>query len=178
LRKKELFYIVSKADHPYFGVLDTSALKDNPGVIWEREMSLNGSTFDVWLWADSDKPLNVLMLEARAARLADLPALDTIARQQLRQYLEQDRYYIEFHLEELPDIPVIKALAPDGDASTVDIGNFVEAMILSGIRLWLNMPDTSGSIIMDYMIHKENSDEILAVKLMKNGELAAVDWES
>jgi len=167
-----------KVDHAFFGELDISAL-DNDDVIWEREFSLGDATFEVHLWATPGEPPKMRMLDAFAALLEDLPSLDAHARQLLRQKFQQDRSYIEFHVEEL-DTAVIRALAPHGDASAVDVDAFVSAMELTEIGLWLlsDAEVASGPVVMDYMIDKENSDQILAVKLMETSQPVSIDWES
>jgi hypothetical protein len=166
---------MSQIDHAYFGALDTDAL-DGVDVIWESDLSLDGTALDVQLWASPGMLLDAPMLDAFAALLGDLPSVDARARQQLKQYLEQDRFYIEHHVEQLAGTPVIDTLAPDGNFAAVDIGTFVAAMALIGVALW---PDDPGApVVMDYMIDQENSDEILAVQLAADGQFTAIAWES
>jgi hypothetical protein len=167
---------MNKLNHPFFGNLDTSKL-DKVDVIWSRDFSLADTSFEVCLWAGPGEPLDARMLDALAALLADLPALDARARRFLVEDMAQDKSFIEFYVEDPDDmLPVIEALAPDGDADAVDVGAFVKAMTLMNIGLW-PVPVT-GPVVMDYMIDPENSDQILAVKLDENGALVSIDWES
>lgn len=71
---------------------------------------------------------------------------------------------------------MIDSLAPNGDAAAVNVDTFVAAMALYRIGLWLS--ETSSPVVMDYMIDKEHSDEILALKLTANGQMISIDWES
>lgn len=169
---------MSKLKHLYFGLLDTDTLK-KVDVIWERSFSLNGATFDVSLWAGDTPgaPLDASILDALAKVLQDLPALDIYARQQLAEMLEEDKSYIEYHTEELAeDSETVSRLLTDAESSGISAQAFAAAMRLTNIGMWLDVPDAP--IIMDYMIAPEDSDEILAVKLIAENQLVAIDWES
>lgn len=165
--------------HSYFGKLDTTALK-NVDVIWERSFSLNDATFDVSLWANINTTLETTALDAFAKLLQNLPALDIYARQQLIKVLLEDKSYIEFHIEELGLAEysnTISQLLATANNESISTQAFTNAMHLTGIGLWLDVP-SSPQVIMDYMIDPENSDEILAVKLTTEGQLITIDWES
>ena len=144
-------------------------------VIWERKFILDTSSIDVHLWVGPEEP-NIERLDAFALLLGDLAALDAYARNQLKHYLKQDRLYIEEHVEILAGTPVIENLAPNGDAAAVNVDPFVAAMVLH--RIGLRLSNTISPVVMDYMIDKKNSDEILAVKLTANGQMITIDWES
>ena len=157
--------------HHYFGELDTDDIEGRD-VIWEDERQLNAQTFEICLWADAGQQLDTLQLDAFAALLQDLPALDAQARSHLLAELQTDDEFMRHHLEEVENFPRLAELAPDGDMAAPD---FVRAMVLVNIGLWADEP---ASVVMDYQIDPEHSDQILAVKLTAQGELTAVHWES
>ena len=157
--------------HAYFGELDTSD-QDGRDVVWEAERTLGDQTIEVLLWADADQALNEADLDAFATLVQDLPALDTKARGFLQAELAQDDSFIRHHTDEVADVPALAAVAPTGEITVAD---FVRAMRLITIGLWTDQPP---SIVLDYQIDPEHSDQILAVKLDAQGALTAVDWES
>lgn len=164
--------------HPYFGHLDADALK-KVDVIWDESRTLNDETFDVCLWGGigSDTSLHTPTLDAFAAFLQDLSARDVFARQQLVKYLEEDPFYIEHHVDEVhEDDEVISQLLTDAEGGKILAPAFVAKMKLTNIGLWLDV--SSGPIIMDYMIDPENGDEILAVQLTLDYQIADIAWES
>ena len=165
--------------HSYFGKLDTTTLKE-VDVIWERSFSLNNATFDISLWVSINTVLETTSLDAFAKLLQNLPELDIYARQQLIKMLLEDKSYIEFHIEELKLAEysdTISQLLTTANNESISTQAFTNAMQLTGIGLWLDVPSFP-LVIMDYMIDPENSDEILAVKLTTAGQLVAIDWES
>ncbi len=85
--------------HSYFGTLDIDDAEDD--VCWEQELSANGQALQARLWADQSEPLNGALLDKFAAQLARLDQLDREARAALAGYLDGDRTYISFHLEEI-----------------------------------------------------------------------------
>jgi len=168
---------MSAMEHAYFGKLDTSAIQRSVDVIWEREFSLNGATFTVWLWASPATELDKAKLDACAALLENMGALDATARQALRESLAEDRSYIDFHAEEIPDSEVMQQLLDAAnDAAAITEENFVARMKLCGIGLWHDA--TSAPVVMDYMIDPDASDQILAVKAEQDGKVTVIDWES
>ncbi|UUM26964.1 DUF2004 domain-containing protein [Acinetobacter colistiniresistens] len=183
---------MNKIDHSYFGALNTDAIShDYADVVWHKEFSLTRDNVQAKLWATSDKPMDAHRLDAFASRLKHLSELDMTARQQIGRYLEADRDFIEFHLIEIPEqIPhhdwsFIKTLMPFGDVTTVNIADFVLAMRLQNISLYVCQPDlwlSDGveeyTIVMDYVFSPEVSDQILAVKFTETGEFVTVSWES
>ena len=173
---------MSQIDHPYFGALDSGALTETD-VCWEGEAPLDGQPpAEVWLWVQPGLPFDAKRLDFFAALLQALPAHDQRARGQLVQYLQDAPEYLRFHLEELADTPVLDKLTHNSVRSEVPVQDFVAAMQLKNIGLWLenvNEDDApSTSVVMDYMIDPEHSDEILAVKLGLDGEVMSIDWES
>ncbi|MFG3526017.1 DUF2004 domain-containing protein [Streptomyces sp. NPDC047917] len=113
-----------------------------------------------------------------ATRLAHLPALDTAARAAIREYLRQDRYFIDHHADELDDAEVIKRLTRDANGEAISVDAFTAAMHPVQIGLWHLTGEAEARIVMDYTIDAETSDELLAVKMADDGTVASVDWES
>ena len=157
--------------HSYFADLSTADI-EGTDVIWEAERTLGDQTFDITLWADANQQLDGAQLDAFAALIQDLPALDAKARGILQAELDGDDAFMAYHLDEVHNFPALAAIAPDGEISVAD---FVRAMRLTHIGLWADEP---ASVILDFQIDPEHSDQILAVKLDGQGELTAVDWES
>ena len=155
--------------HAYFGTLNTSGLSDFDAV-WEQQQSLGGQAVNINLW--SGPTLHSQTLDAFAASLRDLPALDALARGFLLAKLNSDGEFMAFHLEEVERFPALAAIAPDGHISVDD---FVKAMVLTHIGLQTDEPPR---LVMDYYIDPEHSSEILAVDLDLNCKLNAVDWDS
>ncbi|ENU23799.1 hypothetical protein F993_01953 [Acinetobacter proteolyticus] len=177
---------MNKIDHSYFGALNTDAV--DPGrvdVIWEQKFSLAGETVDVPLWVVSGEKMDIHRLDAFSNHLNNLPALDIAARKQIGLYLEEDRGFIKFHIEEVPrnsldqDWSIIEALAPNGTAVEVDVHDFVKAMRLTTVSLFYF--EKGEPIIMDYVIGEGVqglAEQILAVKFTENSEFVDVSWES
>ena len=157
--------------HSYFADLSTADI-EGTDVIWEAEATLGDQSFDITLWADADQQLDGAQLDAFAALVQDLPALEAKARAILQAELEGDDAFMAHHLAEVDNFPALAAIAPNGEISVAD---FVRAMRLTHIGLWANEP---ASVILDFQIDPEHSDQILAVKLDGPGELVSVDWES
>ena len=154
--------------HSYLGTLDIDDAEDD--VCWKQELSANGKVLQARLWADQSEPLNGALLDKFAAQLARLDQLDREARTALAEYLDGDRTYISFHLEEIED-----ADYPENPAE------FAQAMRLKSIDLWsydANGEDEGPHIIMDYNIDPENTDELLAVRLNADGKIEEINWES
>ena len=92
--------------------------------------------------------------------------MDEKARKALKAYLEEDSEYLDFHAEELENIPE-------------NVDDFVAEMQIETIGLWYSTDEEDGvDVMVDYMIRPEESDEILAVNFSLDGEIVAIDWES
>ncbi|MET9919936.1 DUF2004 domain-containing protein [Streptomyces sp. NPDC006435] len=164
-------------EHAHFGRVETSAL-DGTDVVWESTSRLGDDEVEVRLWAGpSDQP-DTEELDALAARLSDLPALDTTARTALCAYLREDRSFIDHHIEELEDSETVVRLVRDAAGEEVGADSFVAAMRLSGVGLWLSGVSDGSPVILDYVFDPDLSDQILAVKLTRDGAVVSVDWES
>ncbi|MFD0338788.1 DUF2004 domain-containing protein [Streptomyces sp. NPDC127117] len=164
-------------DHPYFGHLEVPSA-DGTEVIWEGAAALGNSKVKVWLWADPGTGPDAGELDAFATHLTHLPALDTAARAALRENLEQDRYFIDHHADELDDIEVIERLTREANGEAISAGAFTAAMYPVRIGLWHRTEEAGARIVMDYTIDATTSDELLAVKVASDGTVVSVDWES
>ena len=93
--------------------------------------------------------------------------MDEKARKALKAYLEEEPEYLNFHAEELENIPE-------------NVDDFVTEMKVESIGLWYSIDEEEEGVdvVVDYMIRPEESDEILAVKFSLDGEIVAIDWES
>lgn len=166
---------MAKVVHPFFGELVTDALSGQ-AVIWADDYVVDGRGFEVALWASGESALDRRLLDGLAAFLQDLPASDAKARVALTAHLEEDRTFVEHHLERMQDSPVIERLSAGREASEVPVAAFVSALCLENIGLWLDA--SAAPVVMDYMLDPEESDEILAVKTSLDGTVLAIDWES
>ena len=92
--------------------------------------------------------------------------MDEKARKALKTYLEEEPEYMNFHAEELENIPE-------------NVDDFVAEMQIETIGLWYSTEEEDGvDVMVDYMIRPEESDQILAVNFSLDGEIVAIDWES
>ncbi|WP_406497082.1 DUF2004 domain-containing protein [Streptomyces sp. NBC_00846] len=164
-------------DHPYFGHLEVPPV-DETEAIWEGTAALGSSEVEVRLWAEPGSGLDAGELDAFATHLAHLPALDTAARAAIRKNLHQDRYFIDHHADEFDDIEVIKRLAREANGEAISVDAFTAAMHHVRIGLWHLIGEDEARIVMDYTIDAATSDELLAVKMSRDGTVASVDWES
>lgn len=164
-------------DHPYFGHLEVPPV-DGTEVIWEGTAALGSSEVEIQLWADPGCGLDAGELDAFATHLNRLPALDTAARAAIRKNLQQDRCFIDHHADELDDIEVIKRLTREANGEAISVEAFTAAMHPVGIGLWHLIGEDEARIVMDYTIDAATSDELLAVKMSRDGTVASVDWES
>lgn len=157
--------------HAYFGELQFQELVD---VCWESKLRVQDAEIDVWLWAK--KPgAEVTLLDDLAECCKNLDELNAKARIALVEEITTNTGYIDFHFENIEYLPDLKELA-DIEDKTEQIKRFVATMKLERIGLWTT-PDSS-PVVMDYMIDRERSDQILAVKLDAKGNVQSVDWES
>ena len=151
--------------HAYFGELNTEEL-DGYDVLWEENIPYKNGNIIVFFWFCGKDDLSVERLDSFEKFLKDFDAVDEKARKALKAYLEEEPEYLNFHAEELENIPE-------------NVDDFVIEMQIKTIGLWYSIYEAStGEVIIDYMIRPEESDEILAVKYDLNEEILAIDWES
>ena len=151
--------------HAYFGELNTEEL-NGYDVLWEKEIPYKNTSVEVEFWFSGEDDLSLERLDSFEKFLKDFDAIDEKARKALKAYLEEDSEYLDFHAEELENIPE-------------NVDDFVAEMQIETIGLWYSIYEAStGEVIIDYMIRPEESDEILAVKYDLNEEILAIDWES
>ena len=164
-------------EHAHFGRVETSAL-DGMDVVWEGTSRRGDGEVEVQLWAGPSSEPDAEELDACAACISNLSALDTAARAALRTNLHEDRCFIDFHVEELEDSETVARLVRDAAGEAVGAGSFVSAMRLSSVGLWLNDVSDGSPVVLDYMFEPDLSDQILAVKMTRDGAVVSVDWES
>ena len=151
--------------HAYFGELNTEEL-DGYDVLWEENIPYKNGNIIVFFWFCGKDDLSLKRLDSFEKFLKNFDAVDEKARKALKTYLEEDSEYLDFHAEELENIPE-------------NVDDFVAEMQIETIGLWYSIYEAStGEVIIDYMIRPEESDEILAVKYDLNEEILAIDWES
>jgi len=151
--------------HAYFGELNTEEL-DGYDVLWEENIPYKNGNIIVFFWFCGKDDLSLERLDSFEKFLKDFDAVDEKARKALKAYLEEEPEYLNFHAEELENIPE-------------NVDDFVTEMQIKTIGLWYSIYEAStGEVIIDYMIRPEESDEILAVKYDLNEEILAIDWES
>ena len=152
-------------EHPYFGKLNTEGL-DDYDILWEKEIPYKNTSVEAVFWFCEEDDLSSERLNSFEKFLKNFDVMDEKARKALKAYLEEDSEYLDFHAEELENIPE-------------NVDDFVTEMQIKSIGLWYSIYEGSiGEVIIDYMIRPEESDEILAVKYDLNGEIRAIDWES
>ncbi|WP_253677870.1 DUF2004 domain-containing protein [Treponema sp. OMZ 788] len=141
------------------GLEDEIDFSNDVIVLWEEEINEINTT----LWYGKGSPITTELLDAFAKFVTDFKDNDKKARLALEEYLSEDDEYIVFHREEIElDVPE-------------DVKEFTKEMKVTNIGLWI---DGENSIIVDYMIDPEESDEILAVKFDSNLEFVDIAWES
>ena len=151
--------------HAYFGELNTEGL-DDYDVLWEEEISYKNGSVIVYFWFCGKDDLSVERLDSFEKFLKDFDAVDEKARKALKVYLEEEPEYMNFHAEELENIPE-------------NVDDFVAEMQIETIGLWYSTEEEDGvDVMVDYMIRPEESDEILAVNFSLDGKIVAIDWES
>ena len=151
--------------HAYFGELNTEEL-DGYDVLWEENIPYKNGNIIVFFWFCGKDDLSLERLDSFEKFLKNFDAVDEKARKALKAYLEEEPEYLNFHAEELENIPE-------------NVDDFVTEMQIKTIGLWYSIYEAStGEVIIDYMIRPEESDEILAVKYDLNEEILAIDWES
>ena len=152
-------------EHPYFGKLNTEGL-DDYDILWEENIPYKNGTVSVGFWFCGKNDLSIERLDSFEKFLKEFDTIEEKARKALKAYLEEEPEYLNFHAEELENIPE-------------NVDDFVTEMQIKSIGLWYSIYEGSiGEVIIDYMIRPEETDEILAVKYDLNGEILAIDWES
>ena len=140
--------------HAYFGELNTEEL-NGYDVLWEKEIPYKNTSVEVEFWFCGKDDLSVERLDSFEKFLKGFDAVDEKSRKALKAYLEEEPEYLDFHAEELENIPE-------------NVDDFVTEMQIKSIGLWYSIYEGSiGEVIIDYMIRPEETDEILAI-----------DWES
>lgn len=178
--------------HPYFG--DALAdVTDDVDVYWEKQLtvcdsahqhSANCISVEVWVWASSLADLTPSLVDQFASLCQQLQVLDKKARHALSQYLQDDRTYIDSHMdEELKEHSTTIAALLEQPSVTPE--QFANKMQLTQVGLWAfpaalenEKPLNDSPMIMDYMIDSEVSDQVLAVKLSIDGDIMGIMWES
>ena len=152
---------MKKMEHQYFGQLNLAITDDVVDVIWEKEIQ----GIDTWLWLGKNVEPSTGILDLYAQFLENIDDKIKEARKALIAYLNDDSYYIDFHIEEcgLEDLPS-------------DITEFVSKMTVTNVSLWID--SEKPHITMDFMIAPDESDEILCVKFGEDAKIIAIDWES
>ena len=151
--------------HAYFGELNTEGL-DDYDVLWEENIPYKNGNIIVFFWFCGKDDLSLERLDLFEKFLKNFDAVDEKSRKALKAYLEEDSEYLNFHAEELENIPE-------------NVDDFVAEMQIETIGLWYSTDEEDGvDVMVDYMIRPEESDEILAVNFSLDGEIVAIDWES
>jgi len=151
--------------HAYFGELNTEGL-DDYDVLWEENIPYKNGSVIVYFWFCGKDDLFLERLDSFEKFLKNFDAMDEKARKALKTYLEEDSEYLDFHAEELENIPE-------------NVDDFVAEMQIETIGLWYSTEEEDGvDVMVDYMIRPEESDQILAVNFSLDGKIVAIDWES
>ena len=151
--------------HAFFGELNTEGL-DDYDVLWEENIPYKNGNIIVFFWFCGKDDLSVERLDSFEKFLKNFDAVDEKARKALKVYLEEEPDYMNFHAEELENIPE-------------NVDNFVAEMQIETIGLWYSTDEEDGvDVMVDYMIRPEESDQILAVNFSLDGKIVAIDWES
>ena len=151
--------------HAYFGELNTEGL-DGYDVLWEENIPYKNGNIIVFFWFCGKDDLSLERLDLFEKFLKNFDAMDEKARKALKAYLEEDSEYLDFHAEELENIPE-------------NVDDFVAEMQIETIGLWYSTEEEDGvDVMVDYMIRPEESDQILAVNFSLDGKIVTIDWES
>ena len=147
--------------HAYFGELNTEEL-DGYDVLWEENIPYKNGTVSVGFWFCGKNDLSIERLDLFEKFLKEFDTIEEKARKALKVYIEENFKYFSFYVEKLENIP-----------------DFIAGMQIKSVGLWYSIDEAStGEVIIDYTIHPEETDEILAVKYDLNEEILAIDWES
>ena len=150
--------------HAYFGELNTEGL-DDYDVLWEEEIPYKNNAIRTTFWFCGEDDLSSERLNSFEKFLKEFDKIDEKSRKALKNYLEEDAEYLNFHVEELENIPE-------------NIDDFVAEMQIKSVGLWYSIDEAStGEVIIDYTIPPEESYQVFAVKCSLEGKILAVDWE-
>ena len=151
--------------HAYFGELNTEGL-DDYDILWKGNIPYKNGSVRVKFWFCGKDDLSVERLDSFEKFLKGFDAVDEKSRKALKAYLEEEPEYLDFHAEELENIPE-------------NVDDFVAEMQIETIGLWYSTEEEDGvDVMVDYMIRPEESDQILAVNFSLDGEIVTIDWES
>ena len=151
--------------HAFFGELNTEGL-DDYDVLWEKEIPYKNTSVKAEFWFCGEDDLSSERLDSFEKFLKNFDAVDEKVRKALKAYLEEEPDYMNFHAEELENIPE-------------NVDDFVAEMQIETIGLWYSTDEEDGvDVMVDYMIRPEESDQILVVNFSLDGEIVAIDWES
>lgn len=154
---------------PYFNKIDIENITDEQGymniVFQEREVSL------MWF---AEEDVDQRYYQNAKDILSNLDKFDKESHQYLRQqFVNNDDTtvleYLEFHLEELSD--ELSEIIGESTTQTEKIEKLLRALKLNNIAFHDN------SIVADYVINNEISDQILAISIDTDGE-KDIAWES
>ena len=152
-------------EHPYFGKLNTEGL-DDYDILWEENIPYKNETVSVGFWFCGKDNLSIERLDSFEKFLKDFDVVDEKARKALKTYLKEEPEYMNFHVEELENIPE-------------NVDDFVTEMQIETIGLWYSTEEEDGvDVMVDYMIRPEESDQILVVNFSLDGKIVAIYWES
>jgi len=151
--------------HAYFGELNTEGL-DDYDVLWEKEIPYKNTSVEAVFWFCGEDDLSSERLDSFEKFLKNFDAVDEKVRKALKAYLEEEPDYMNFHAEELENIPE-------------NVDDFVAEMQIETIGLWYSTDEEDGvDVMVDYMIRPEESDQILVVNFSLDGKIVAIYWES
>jgi len=151
--------------HAYFGELNTEGLNDYD-ILWKENIPYKNESVRVKFWFCGKDDLSVERLDSFEKFLKDFDVVDEKARKALKTYLKEEPEYMNFHVEELENIPE-------------NVDDFVTEMQIKSIGLWYSTEEEDGvDVMVDYMIRPEESDQILAVNFSLDGKIVTIDWES
>ena len=151
--------------HAFFGELNTEGL-DDYDVLWEKEIPYKNTSVKAEFWFCGEDDLSSERLDSFEKFLKNFDAVDEKVRKALKAYLEEEPDYMNFHAEELENIPE-------------NVDDFVAEMQIETIGLWYSTDEEDGvDVMVDYMIRPEESDQILVVNFSLDGKIVAIYWES
>ena len=90
--------------HAYFGELNTEGLNDYD-ILWKENIPYKNESVRVKFWFCGKDDLSVERLDSFEKFLKNFDAVDEKARKALKTYLEEEPEYMNFHVEELENIP-------------------------------------------------------------------------